>query len=115
MVATARWVAENTPPDAVIAAHDIGALGYFAPRPLVDLAGLASPDVIPIMDDDRALLAFIRARGADYVVAFPHWSPTYERLLADPCLSPVWSSGELTPVPLPSDLGRMTVYELSCR
>jgi arabinofuranosyltransferase len=115
MVATARWVAENTPPDAVIAAHDIGALGYFAPRPLVDLAGLASPDVIPVMDDDRALLAFIRERGADYVVAFPHWSPTYERLLVDPCLSPVWSSGELTPEPLPSGLGRMTVYEWACR
>ncbi len=115
MVATARWVAENTPPDARLAAHDIGALGYFAPRPLVDLAGLASPDVIPIMNDDRALLAFIRAQGVSYVVAFPGWSPAYERLLSDPCLAPVWSSGELTTVPLPSNLGRMTVYEWVCQ
>ena len=29
MVVTAKWVAENLPPDALIAAHDIGALGYF--------------------------------------------------------------------------------------
>ncbi len=40
MVTTARWVAENTPPGAIIAAHDIGAMGYFSQRRLVDLAGL---------------------------------------------------------------------------
>ena len=29
MVVTAKWVAENLPAESIIAAHDIGALGYF--------------------------------------------------------------------------------------
>jgi hypothetical protein len=43
MVETALWISDNTPPESLIAAHDIGAAGYFANRPLVDLAGLISP------------------------------------------------------------------------
>ncbi len=44
MVEPARWIAQNTPPEALVAAHDIGALGYFGQRRLLDLAGLVSPD-----------------------------------------------------------------------
>ena len=40
MVVTAKWVAANLPPDAIVAAHDIGALGYFDNHELIDLAGL---------------------------------------------------------------------------
>ena len=73
MVSTARWVAENTPPGAIIAAHDIGAMGYFSQRRLVDLAGLISPDVIPFMQDESALAGWLDSQGADYLVTFPHW------------------------------------------
>ena len=38
MVATAKWIAANTPDDALIAAHDIGALGYYGQRNVLDLA-----------------------------------------------------------------------------
>lgn len=41
---TGDWLRENTPPGAVIAALDIGALGYRAERRILDLAGLVSPD-----------------------------------------------------------------------
>jgi hypothetical protein len=75
MVATARWLAANTHPQALIAAHDIGALGYFAPRPLIDLAGLVTPEVIPIIRDESALLNFILAHQAAYLVTFPSWYP----------------------------------------
>src|SRR5258708_7316381 len=43
MVVTAHWVADNLPPSAILAAHDIGALGYFDQHPLIDLAGPVSP------------------------------------------------------------------------
>ena len=33
MVTMARWVNVNTPEDALIASHDIGAIGYFTERP----------------------------------------------------------------------------------
>ena len=49
-------------PEAVIAAHDIGALGYFGGRSLVDLAGLTDPDLIPILRDEKALAHTLQAR-----------------------------------------------------
>ncbi len=47
MVTTAQWIAANIPPEDLLAVHDIGALGYFAPRPIIDTAGLVSPEVVP--------------------------------------------------------------------
>ena len=73
MVTAARWVAANTPPEARIAAHDVGALGYFAPRPLLDLAGLLAPEITPWLNDPAALAAMIRTGGADYLVTAPGW------------------------------------------
>lgn len=73
MVATARWIESHTPPTALIAAHDIGAIGYFSDRRLVDLAGLVSPELIPILREEPALAAALDARGVDYLVTFPGW------------------------------------------
>jgi hypothetical protein len=87
MVATARWLHLHTPPDALVAAHDIGALGYFAGRPLLDMAGLISPEVVPFIRDEDQLWAWVQARGAQYVVAFPDW---YPRLTARPELTAVF-------------------------
>src|SRR5690606_33949171 len=33
------------PPGELVACHDIGALGFFADRPLLDLAGLGTPEI----------------------------------------------------------------------
>ena len=79
MVTVARWLTVNTAPDAVIAAHDIGAIGYFARRPLLDLAGLISPEVIPFIRDEARLLSWLQARGAQYLVTFPAWYPDLVR------------------------------------
>lgn len=79
MVAVAHWLNVNTAPDAVIAAHDIGAIGYFARRPLLDLAGLISPEVIPFIRDEARLLSWVQARGAQYLVTFPGWYPDLVR------------------------------------
>ncbi len=75
MVDVARWLDANTPQDAVIAVHDIGAVGYFTRRRLVDLAGLVSPEVVPFIRDEGRLYEYIRARGASYLVTFPSWYP----------------------------------------
>ncbi len=73
MVATAQWIREHLPPEEPIAAHDIGALGYYAPQPLVDLAGLLNPEVIPILRDGPALARYLQARNIQYLVLFPNW------------------------------------------
>jgi hypothetical protein len=75
MVAAARWIEANTERGDLIAAHDIGAVGYFSDRTLIDLAGLISPEVIPFVRDEARLAAHLQARGADYLMTFPGWYP----------------------------------------
>jgi hypothetical protein len=88
MVTTARWVAANVPSEALVAAHDIGALGYFGDRDLVDLAGLVSPDVIPFIRDEARLADYLDEQKVNYLVTFPDWYPS---LTSD--LIPIFSTG----------------------
>ncbi len=75
MVETAKWISQNTDPDAVIAAHDIGGLGYFGGRKIVDLAGLVSPEVIPYIRDEKQLAKLLDSNNVDYLMTFPGWYP----------------------------------------
>jgi hypothetical protein len=75
MVDTALWVAENVPAGVTIAAHDIGALGYFDNHTLVDMAGLVSPEVVPFIRDETRLAALLDEREVRYLVAFPTLYP----------------------------------------
>jgi hypothetical protein len=75
MVTAAKWVAQNTQKGDLIAAHDIGALGYFGQHNLLDLAGLVSPEVIPIIRNETRLAEWMTEQGADYLVTFPGWYP----------------------------------------
>lgn len=75
MVAASRWIASETEPDALVAAHDIGALGYFGQRRVIDLAGLVSPEVVPILRDEAALARYLNEHQADYLMTFPGWYP----------------------------------------
>jgi hypothetical protein len=73
MVQTAKWIHAKTEPNALIAAHDIGALGYFGGRKILDMAGLISPDVIPLMGNDAGLREWLLASHAAYLVIAPGW------------------------------------------
>jgi hypothetical protein len=42
-----KWFADQTPPETTIAALDIGALGYFSERRILDLGGLVTPELLP--------------------------------------------------------------------
>ncbi len=88
MVATARWTRASLAPASLVAVHDIGAQGYFDNHPMLDLAGLVSPEVIPFIRDQARLLEWMQARGADYAVFFPSW---YPQLAGNPALSPIHS------------------------
>lgn len=43
-----EWLSENTDEDAVIAALDIGAVGYASERRVLDLMGLVSPEILEL-------------------------------------------------------------------
>jgi len=79
MVQVAHWLEANAAPGDLVAAHDIGAIGYFARQPILDLAGLVSPEVIPFIRDEARLETLIRQRGAAYLVTFPSWYPRMTR------------------------------------
>jgi hypothetical protein len=93
MVATARWLEQNTEPGDLLAVHDIGAVGYLVDRPLLDLAGLITPEVIPFMTDADRLVDWMLQEGADYAVFFPDFSATYDQLAQDPRMERVHCSG----------------------
>jgi len=108
MVTTAQWLDVHIAPDTLIAAHDIGAIGYFTQRPLIDLAGLITPEIIPIIRDEAALFDFIATRQADYLVTFPSWYPS---LIRNPKLTELFS----THAPWAPQAGgdNMTVYRIN--
>ena len=42
------WLRDNTPPDTVVAAADIGAIGFASERRVLDLMGLVSPSILEL-------------------------------------------------------------------
>jgi hypothetical protein len=108
MVQTAQWVAANASPDASVAAHDIGALGYFYDKQIIDLAGLVSPEVIPFMRDEGRLRDFLVSRKATLAIFFPDWYPT---LASDTQLVPVYRRN--CPVARGASETDMVVYEIT--
>ncbi|HVR99955.1 MAG TPA: hypothetical protein VMW27_25240 [Thermoanaerobaculia bacterium] len=82
-VRIARWLAPRLPPEAVLAVNDIGAIKYFLPNRIVDLVGIASPELRRETRDavragagwDQALADAVARRQPDYLVVFPTWVP----------------------------------------
>jgi hypothetical protein len=71
------WVARTTPPTALIGANDIGALSYFGHRRVLDLMGLATPEILPYRRQGEAgVLRYLETRCPDYLVIFPAWFPS---------------------------------------
>jgi len=78
MLDTAQWINNNIDPAATLAAHDIGALGYVTQRPIIDLAGLISPEIIPIIRDEEKIANYLDKNNVAYLIIFPDW---YSKLI----------------------------------
>jgi hypothetical protein len=109
MVDVAHWLAHNTPPDALVATHDIGAIGYFSDRSLLDLAGLISPEIIPWLADESTLARYVLDSDADYLVSAPGWP--YAAVASAETASLVYTTGYLWTQEQGEN--NMQVYELS--
>jgi hypothetical protein len=75
MTATAGWVEQNLPHDARLAVHDIGVLGFYVPNPLVDMAGILTPQVVPFIRDETRLAEYLDSNSVDYLITFPGFYP----------------------------------------
>jgi hypothetical protein len=85
----ARWLNDHAPQDAIIATHDVGILGYFTNRQIVDLAGLITPEIMPIMHDQEKLAEYLRSNHVNYLVVYSiHYGDLLSQLNARRVFSP---------------------------
>ncbi len=85
-VRAARWLAPRLPAGALLAVNDIGAFKYLLPNRIVDLAGIANPELRQEVQRqqargvpwERAMAAAVASRRPDYVAIFPAWLPHLE-------------------------------------
>jgi hypothetical protein len=78
-LSAARWINDHAGADAVLATHDIGIIGYETERQIVDLAGLVTPEIVPIMEDPQKMADLLRAKDVSYMLVF---SGYYRELLS---------------------------------
>jgi len=96
-VRLARWVDDNLPQDAIVAAYDIGAISYMGNREIVDLGGLVDPDLLPYLYDGD-IVAYLRAHGVTHLAMIggssgEHWWGLLG--LAPPALGEIFQVEEL--------------------
>lgn len=68
-----QWFARHAAPDAIVAAPDIGALGYYGQRRVLDLAGLVTPAMVSVLErmpqeDATARFAFVSFARPEFLV-----------------------------------------------
>ncbi|MDH3284006.1 MAG: hypothetical protein OEQ13_04640 [Acidobacteriota bacterium] len=78
----AERLARETAPDATIALPDIGTIGFLTGRRVVDLSGLATPEILPYKRS-RRLPDFLREHRPDVLIGIEPKPRKWSRRLAD--------------------------------
>ncbi len=66
-VSGARWAAENTSAETVIATHLPGVFGYYSDRRVLDLSGIVSPEIIAGIGNPAAMEASMKVAKVGYI------------------------------------------------
>ena len=80
-VKTARWLHDNLPQGAIVATHDIGAIGYYSGHRVIDIVGLVSPEMIPNLHNLDSLRAFLVRKHVTHLAVLRNW---FEIVNVDP-------------------------------
>lgn len=75
-VEAAKWIAANTNENDIIATHDVGAIGYYSKRKIVDVAGLVTPELITKISDANyveVMKQYLNKNGVTYVAFLREW------------------------------------------
>jgi tetratricopeptide (TPR) repeat protein len=75
-VAAALWIKNNTNENDIIATHDVGAIGYYCGRKIVDVAGLVTPELITKINDknyNSFLTEYLKKSGVTYLAFLREW------------------------------------------
>ena len=76
-VAAAMWIKNNTKEGDIIATHDVGAIGFYCGRKIVDVAGLVTPELITKINDDNYsefLSDYLKKANVTYIVFLNEWN-----------------------------------------
>jgi hypothetical protein len=94
------WLAGNSAPGATVSYYEVGALGYFSDRTVIDLLGIVTPEVLPYVRSGNFYGAFL-SRPADYAI----FDSARGGLM--PVAAP-WFRAAYRPV---AGFGELTIYE----
>src|SRR5439155_6476057 len=75
-----RWLRTNTPPNATVGMQEVGTIGYYADRHVIDFYGLIQPDSaahLAVNDQRWGVVHY----APDYIVGLPNWLAAWR---ADP-------------------------------
>lgn len=75
-VMAAQWLNKYTKEDDVVATHDVGAIGYYSGRKIVDVAGLVTPELIDKINDlnyVNYLQTYMKEKGVTYLAFLREW------------------------------------------
>jgi arabinofuranosyltransferase len=75
-IEAALWIKNNTAPDDIIATHDVGAIGFYSERKMVDVAGLVTPELIRRINDpdyNIFLNDYLKQHNVKYLVFLREW------------------------------------------
>jgi arabinofuranosyltransferase len=81
-----EWLRRYTPPEATVAAMEIGVIGYTSDRRMIDYLGLITPEARPAVarGDGRW---WVEAMRPDYIVAYQPPRPFERAALTDPAFA----------------------------
>lgn len=93
-VKTAMWLKENTDENDVLGVHDIGAIGYYTGRKIIDVAGLITPylnERLNEKDYSRIMTEYLKEQGVSYTAFLHEWYRVVNQksLFETPDYSPV--------------------------
>ncbi|MBI4137303.1 hypothetical protein HY469_04540 [Candidatus Roizmanbacteria bacterium] len=83
-IALAEWVRHTIPPEAVVAASDIGVIGYYTDNYIVDTEGLINPRISAFSQrrnselKDAEVLAYLTEKKPDYLIKFDWVYPSFQ-------------------------------------
>ncbi|MDZ4712021.1 MAG: hypothetical protein SGI89_06805 [bacterium] len=75
-VKAAQWIKKNTKEGDIIATHDVGAIGFYSDRKIVDVAGLVTPELITKINDQNYveyMTQYLREKGVTHLAFLREW------------------------------------------
>jgi tetratricopeptide (TPR) repeat protein len=75
-VAAAKWIRDNTNENDIIATHDVGAIGFYSNRKIVDVAGLITPELIDKINErdySTIMTDYLKSHNVTYLAFLREW------------------------------------------